>query len=353
MAKNSVAEALTAAKLPVNTPWAWKSIAAFLFFISPLPAFVVSLFIGNFGLSFNDTLGVIASRLFGGGDYPGMYYSVIFDVRLPRILTAMLVGGALAISGAAFQGIFKNPLVDPYILGLSSGAAFGAALSIAVLPALPLEPAAFVFSLIAIGLAYLMARTKGETPVISLVLSGVITSAVFTALLGIIQIQTNEKALQSIVLWIMGSFNASTWSKLGEAWYLIVAGCAVIILLRWRLNVLALGDEEARSVGMNTELYKVAFIVAASLVASASVAIAGIISLVGLIVPHMVRMVIGPDHRLLIPLSFTFGAAFLVIVDDAARAAFGFEIPVSIFTTLIGAPFFIFILRRAKVGGWE
>ena len=337
----------------LTLPWSLKAIAFFLFLTAPVPAFVVSMLIGSYQLPAADTFGVILSKLAGAGPYPAMYYSVIWDIRLPRVLAAMLAGAALAVSGAAFQGIFRNPLVDPYILGLSSGAAFGAALSIAVLPWLPLQAGAFLFSLLAIGLAYLMARSDGQTPIVSLVLSGVITSSIFTALLSIVQMAAHEKSLQSIVLWIMGSFNTSTWSQVNSSWLPIVAGCAVMMLLRWRLNVLAMGDEEARAVGLNTELYKGAFIVCASLVASAAVSMAGIIALVGLIVPHMLRMIFGPDHRLLLPLAATFGATYLVLVDDVARAAFGFEMPASIITTLVGAPFFMYLLRKTRVSGWQ
>jgi len=265
----------------------------------------------------------------------------------------MMVGASLSVSGAAFQGIFRNPLVSPYILGLSSGAAFGAALSLAYLPGVSIQLAAFFFSLTAVGFTYFMATSKGSTPIVSLVLAGVIVSAVFDSLLAIIQIAVSERALQSIVYWIMGSLGTSSWSKINSAFPLFALGCATMLLLRWRLNVLALGDEEARSVGMNPERYKLIFILAASLAASSAVAVAGIIGLVGLIVPHMLRMIFGPDHRMLIPLSITFGASFLVLVDDFARAGMGFEVPVGVITTLVGAPFFAYLLRSVRSGGWE
>jgi len=285
--------------------------------------------------------------------HPSVYETVIFQVRLPRVLLAMTVGSALSASGAAFQGIFRNPLVDPYILGLSSGAAFGAALSLGVVPWIPVQVSAFVFSLLAVAVAYTMARTQGRTPVVSLVLSGVIVSAVFSSLLAIVQIAVDERALQSIVYWMMGSMNTASWSKLESSLPLAFLGCLGILTLRWRLNVLALGDEEARSVGMNPERYKGIFVISAALASSSAVAVAGIIGLLGLIVPHMLRMIFGPDHRTLIPLTITFGATFMVLVDDLARAALGFEVPVGIITTLIGAPFFAYLLRRTRAGGWE
>lgn len=326
-----------------------------LFFLSlPVFAFFFSMFIGSFPVHPLELLDLIASHIFGySTGYLEIYNTVIFQVRLPRVLLGMMVGASLSISGAAFQGIFRNPLVSPYILGLSSGAAFGAALSLAFLPGTSIQFAAFFFSLLAVGLTYFMATTRRSTPVVSLVLAGVIVSAVFDALLALIQVAVSERALQSIVYWIMGSLGTASWSKIYSAFPLFALGCTVMLLLRWRLNVLALGDEEARSVGLNPELYKIVFIIAASLAASSTVAVAGVIGLVGLIVPHMLRMLFGPDHRTLIPLSLTFGASFLVLVDDFARAGMGFEVPVGVITTLVGAPFFAYLLRSVRSGGWE
>jgi len=322
--------------------------------LMPLPAFLISMNIGTYPLSGPELAEIIFSRLMGHShSLPPVYDIVVFSIRLPRILLAMLAGAALSISGATLQGIFRNPLVSPFILGLSSGAAFGAALAMSVFPWMPLQIGAFSFSLLAVGSAYLMARHKGEVPVISLVLAGVVVSSVFGALLAIIQFAVDARSLQSIVYWNMGTLSTASWSKVDLAAPWVLIGGLIIIALRWRLNVLALGEEEARSVGMNLERYKVVFIVTATLVASAVVAVAGIIGLVGLIVPHMVRMVFGPDHRTLIPLSLTLGASFLVLVDDVARAAFTFEVPVGIITTLLGAPVFIYLLRTTRAGGWE
>jgi iron complex transport system permease protein len=332
----------------------WRAIAYIVFLLMPLPAFVISLLIGTYTFPIEDVIRVIVSHVFNlNADYPDVYDTIVFKIRLPRILLAMMVGMALSVSGAAFQGIFRNPLVSPFILGISSGAAFGAALSLGVFPQIPVQVGAFFFGMVAVGLAYTMSRIKGRTPAVSLVLSGVIVSAVFGSLLTIIQFVVDEKSLQSIVYWNMGSLSTACWSKFEHSFPLVAIGCLIILVLRWKLNVLALGEEEARSVGMNSELYKSIFILASTLAASAAVAVAGIIGLVGLIVPHMVRMIFGPDHRTLIPLSMTFGAAFLVLVDDLARAALSFEVPVGVITTLLGAPFFVYLLRSTRGGGWE
>lgn len=332
----------------------WKKLAFIIFLLLPVPVFFFSIFLGTYSLSPVELIKVLLSQITSYEySYPSVYDTVIFNIRFPRVLLAMIVGAALSTSGATFQGIFRNPLVSPYILGLSSGAAFGAALSIAVLPELPAQVGAFIFSLIALGFSYTMARVGKQTSTVALILSGVITSSIFGALLSVIQYMTDEKAVQSIVYWTLGCLHTACWSKFSDSFPLVAAGCLLIYLLRWKLNVLALGDEEAKAVGMNVELYKAIFIIAASLAASAAVAVAGIIGLLGLMVPHMLRMIFGPDHRKIIPLSITFGAAFLALVDDIARATFGFEIPVGIITTLLGAPFFLYLLRTTKIGGWE
>jgi len=332
----------------------WKNLAFIIFLFLPVPVFFFSIFLGTYSLSPIELIRVLLSHITSYEySYPSVYDTVIFNIRFPRVLLAMIVGAAISTSGATFQGIFRNPLVSPYILGLSSGAAFGAALSIAVIPELPAQVGAFIFSLVALGFSYTMARVGKQTSTVALILSGVITSSVFGALLSIIQYTTDEKAVQSIVYWTLGCLHTACWSKFSDSFPLVAIGCLIIYFLRWKLNVLALGEEEAKAVGMNVELYKAIFIIAASLAASAAVAVAGIIGLMGLIVPHILRMIFGPDHRKIIPLSITFGAAFLALVDDIARSTFGFEIPVGIITTLLGAPFFLYLLRTTKAGGWE
>jgi iron complex transport system permease protein len=349
----AVRELPTPARTGARLRGGWRTAAIVALAISPIPAFLFSMLLGSYGLSVADVVGVIWAGATGADTYPAATTTVIFDIRLPRVLAAMLVGMGISVSGAVLQGVLRNPLVDPYILGLSSGAAFGAALSIAAVGWLPVQVSAFLFGLLAMGIAYGMARTGGRVPIVSLILSGVITSAIFTALLSIVQMSAHERSLQTIIRWIMGSFNAVTWNLLSTAWLPIVVGTVVMVLLRWRLNVLALGDDEARSAGMNVERYKAVFIVCAALVSAVGVSIAGIVALVGLIVPHMIRMIAGPDHRVVLPLSAAFGATYLVLVDDVARAAFGFEVPLSIITTLIGAPFFWILLRTTRAAGWE
>ncbi len=326
-----------------------------LIYALPLPILFGSLLLGPsasagageilvwlYGLLFRETAASTEEALVG---------TIVWEVRLPRILLTFLVGGALAASGNALQAVFRNPLVAPYILGLSSGAAFGAALAL-VLPFLPLQPTAFGFGLLAVGLAYFLARTRKTVSVVSLILSGVIVSGIFTALLTIVQFLADPYKLQTIVHWTMGNLHNSSWAKLRSAAPGVGIGVIWLFLFRWRMNVLAQGDEEARAVGLNPERERVLILIPATLAASAAIAVAGVIGMIGLAVPHMVRMMLGPDNRHSLPASFAFGGAFLLLVDTCSRTLASFEIPVGVFTTLLGGPFFIFLLKKARIG-WE
>ena len=321
----------------------------------PLPVLFGSLLLGP---SASAEAGKILAWLWGlafgegaAGDEESLVGMIVWEVRTPRILLTFLVGGSLAAAGNALQALFRNPLVAPYILGLSSGAAFGAALAL-TLPLLPVQPTAFAFALLAVGLAYFLARTRKTVSVVSLILSGVIVTGIFTALLTIVQFLTDPYKLQTIVHWTMGNLHNSSWSKLRSAAPGVTIGVVWLFLFRWRMNVLAQGDEEARAVGLNPERERVLILVPATLAASAAIAVAGVIGMIGLAVPHMVRMLLGPDNRHTLPASFAFGGAFLLLVDTVSRTLAAFEIPVGVFTTLLGGPFFIFLLKKARIG-WE
>lgn len=271
------------------------------------------------------------------------------DIRLPRIIIAFLVGAALTTSGASLQAMIRNPLVDPYLLGLSSGAAFGAALAMTSLN-LPVQLSAFIFALLAVGLTYFLAFRRGEISIISMILSGVIVSGIFTSFLTIVQFLTDPFKLQGIVYWIMGNLHNSSWANVRSIIIPVLVGSAILFLIRWRLNVISLGDLETKAVGYNPTKLKLLILIPSTLIASASVAVAGVIGMVGLAVPHMVRMMIGHDNKKVIPVSFAFGGTFLLMVDNFSRTISQFEIPIGIFTTLIGGPFFIYLLKRAKSG---
>lgn len=323
-----------------------RRIIHILFYILPLPVILASLFIGP---SNTATPGAIVDLLLRTSDDPNLIKSIIFDVRLPRILLCFLVGGSLAISGCSIQAIFRNPLTDSYILGLSSGAAFGAALALAY-AFLPVQLSAFIFGLLAVSLSYFTARKNKNVSIVSLILSGIIVSGIFTALLTVIQFFSDPFKLQSIVHWTMGNLHNSNWEKLRSSVIPIIVGAVVIFVYRWRLNVLALGDDEAKTVGINPERDKIIILVAATLASSSAVAVAGIIGLYGLMVPHMIRMVTGPDNQQSIPLNFLFGGTFLLVIDDFSRTISSFEIPIGVFTMLLGAPFFIYLMKKTNIG---
>lgn len=320
----------------------------------PLPVILASLFIGPSDLVPPDNVLLwLKSRLTLHALPESTEYQmsriILEDVRLPRILLAFLVGGSLSIAGTALQALFRNPLVSSYILGLQSGAAFGAALALCTHFA-SVQFSAFIFGLLAVAISFLLARKKGSVSSITLILSGIVVTGVFTALLTIVQFLTDPFKLQTIVHWTMGNLHTATWTKVENTWWMMLAGAAGIWLLRWRLNVLSLGDDETRAVGLHPEREKIMVLLFASLAASAAVSVAGVIGMVGLLIPHMIRMMVGADNQLTAPISFTFGGCFLLVVDNFSRSVTSFEIPIGIFTTLVGGPFFIFLLKRSKLG---
>lgn len=320
---------------------------------SPLIFGCVSLLWGAYAIGPLTILKVLLSKVYPlKNAVAGSELSIVWDIRLPRIVLSALVGAALSGAGVTLQGIFRNPLVDPFILGLSSGAAFGCALSVALFPQLPIQVAAFVFSLVASFTTYMLARSRGEVSRLHLVLSGIVISAFFSALVSILKFLVDPHKLVSIVYWLLGSFSLSDWSSMGVASFGMLAACVPLVLMRWRLNALSMGEEEARALGIPVERDRLLFIGAASLAVGSAVSVSGIIGWVGLMVPHLTRMLIGPDHRLLMPFSLAAGAAFMIFADTLARNLTSFDIPVGIITTLSGTPFFIYLLKRSAGEGW-
>jgi iron complex transport system permease protein len=318
--------------------------------ILPLLLFIVSLGIGSYPISPGALVKTLAS--FGSGavtaDVPAAYRDIIFKIRLPRLLLALAVGAALSISGASLQALFKNPLVNEYILGISSGSAFGAALSIVFLGrAFPPQVAAFIFAVAAVG-AVLLISGKAESHFISLLLTGIIVTAFFSALLSLVEFFASPYVLQALFFWLMGSLSLASWKDLYISLPLIAAGLVFLFLLRWRLNVLSMSDEEARSLGVNVRREKILVIVATTLITSAGTAIVGIIGWLGFIVPHLARLLIGTDNRRVIPLSAAMGASIMLVADDIIRGVSAFEIPIGIFTSLVGIPIFLVLLKRTK-----
>ena len=277
-----------------------------------------------------------------------MLKDILFNVRLPRTITGFLVGSALSASGVALQAIARNPLVAPDIAGISSGAAFGAALALST-TWLPVQGSAFACGVLAAVATYYLGCIRRRLSTVGLVLSGVVVGGIFTALLALLQAFSDPLSLQSIVLWTMGNLHHASWHGVRSLVVPITVSFTLLWHLRWRLNVLALGDEEALVVGLDPVRNKLCVLVASVLAASAAVAVAGIIALVGLIVPHTVRLWLGADHQRLMPGSMLAGGSFLVLVDALARCSAPVELPIGIFTTLVGGPVLLYFLRAGKL----
>lgn len=311
----------------------------------------VALVAGEYDIGALEALNVIGFKLFGLtlpglGEIPKIHEVIVWKVRAPRLVVAVMSGVALAASGAAYQGCFRNPLVEPFILGVSSGAAFGAALAI-VLPQVfpPSQVTAFGFALGAVLLACSIARSRGETPPMSLVLSGIVIGSLFTALVGIMKYIASDAELRDITFWMMGGFYYSTWHDAALLAGVILPAFLGLCLLSWRLNLLSLGDEEARSLGLNPSRTRLVIILLATLAAATCVATVGIIAWVGLMMPHAARMLLGPDNRLTMPAAALMGAIYLLICDTLARTLVGSEIPIAIVASLLGGPYLLWLLR--------
>jgi iron complex transport system permease protein len=323
--------------------------------------------LGTVGVGLDETAVILGRRLLGlplTGSVDRVAETVIVDLRLPRVLTAMLVGAGLACAGTVFQALLRNPLADPYVIGTAAGASFGA-VSGMLLPILvpglaigaggsllglsAVQGLAFAGGLGAVLLVYRIARTGVQTPVVTLLLTGYAVSSVLAAGVALLMF-SGGRQLAAIVAWLMGSLAGASWADLAFA-VPLVAGAFALLLLRWRrLNVLLLGDEAAAHLGVEVGRERLTLTVLATLATSACVAVSGTIGFVGLVVPHLLRLVVGPDHRLLLPASCCYGAVLLTLADTGARLAGG--IPVGVVTALLGAPFFVWLLRRgARVRG--
>ena len=311
---------------------------------------------GRYPVAFADLLRVLWSWL--GGAPHGLdptIDTVVLQIRGPRVIAALLVGAALAAAGAAYQNLFRNPLVSPDILGVSAGAAVGAVLGIFLSLGMMLtQSLAFAAGLATVGLVYLVARSvRGHDPLLVLVLAGVVLGSLLGACVALMKYLADPyNQLPAITFWLLGSLAAVTPQDLKFAAPLMLAGLLPLWLLRWRINVLSLDDEEAKAIGVAAGRIRLAVIVAATLMTSAAVAVAGIIGWIGLVIPHFARMLTGPDFSKLMPVSMLLGAGFLVAVDTLARTAADIELPLGVLTAFIGTPLFLWLLVTAR-RGWQ
>ena len=325
------------------TRWTFGAALALLLAV----AMVLGILFGSVPVGIDD-LGAV---LLGGGE--PTHRDIVLQLRLPRVLLAALVGGGLAVAGTTFQALLRNPLAEPYILGVSGGASVGAvlvlSLGLAAAGSWVLPLAAFAGAIFAIALVFRVATTVGRTmDVRALLLAGVVVAAFFTACIAFILSISSARTVQSVVLWIMGSLAAADWASVLTAALYTIPAVVVLVGLARPLNLLAIGEETALYLGADVEGVKRTALVVAALLTAAGVAVAGVIGFVGLVVPHVVRLVIGSDNRALMPLSFVAGAAFLTLADLGARVALApVEVPVGVITAFVGVPLFLVLLRRS------
>ena len=280
--------------------------------------------------------------------------TIILEIRLPRVILAGLVGAALATAGATYQGLFRNPLADPYLIGVAQGASLGAVIGFLLpvtwhnLGANIIPLLAFTGALVSTAAVYALARVGKTLPVTTLILAGVALGALLGSIVSYLIISSGEK-MHGIIFWLMGSFSLSQWSEVKIVLPYVAVGTAVIIIFARLLNVMQLDEEQAQQLGVNVERLKLILLAAATLITAASVSFVGTIGFVGIIIPHAVRLIWGADHRFLLPLSVLTGAIFMILADLAARTVLApTEIPIGVITAICGAPFFLYLLRRRK-----
>ena len=313
--------------------------------------------IGAASINIGDTFKILISKIFGINiDLSGtevFAQTIIWKIRFPRILVGLLVGGTLSAAGAVYQGLLKNPMADPYVIGVSSGAAFGAAIGIAskitfnFLGLSFTSIMAFVCAVSVMLLVYNISRIGNKVPITTLLLSGIAIGSFLSAFTSLIMIFAGND-LNKIFFWTMGSLSGKGWEQLVSVFPYIALGTAVIYYYAKDLNIMLLGEDTAGNLGVNTEWVKKILLIASTVITAAAVSISGIIGFVGLIVPHIARMTVGPDNRVLIPVSFVFGAVLLIICDTIARSILAQEIPVGLITSIFGGPFFVYLLRSKK-----
>lgn len=313
----------------------------------------LSFFLGRYSISPSEVFLLVRERLFG--IFSGLTSSeqtVFFNIRLPRVLSAFLVGGTLSLSGSVYQATFKNPMVSPDILGATAGAGFGAALGLMLnVNGIGVQILSFCFGLMAVFLSYVIGAFLGDkrNMTLSLVLTGLVVSALFQASISLIKYVADPYSkLPAITFWLMGSLAASTYEDLPLILIPFLIGGIPLFVLRWKINLLSLSDEEALSIGINVTALRRIIIICATLMTSSVVSVSGIIGWVGLIIPHVARMLVGPNNKIQLPASILLGGTYLLLVDDVARSIMAMEIPIGILTAMIGAPFFLYLIYRQR-----
>ena len=306
---------------------------------------------GRFSMSIPQTVATLFPGSLPDIEVTQTMRSVIFNIRLPRVLLSLLAGAGLSVAGASFQGLFSNPLATPDTLGVATGASFGAALGILMgCDMFMTQVCALFMGMLAVAIVYAVSRVRGGTNMVMIILGGMVVSSLFSALVSMIKyVADPQDVLPAITFWLMGSLSATNFQTLVLGAPFIIAGTAMIFALRWRLNVLSLNEDEAHTLGVNVKLLRLLVILASTMITASVVSMCGLIGWVGLLIPHISRMIFGNDNRRVVPASIALGAIFMLVIDTIARTATSSEIPVSILTAVIGAPVFIILLR--KTGG--
>lgn len=319
----------------------------FILIFFPLACGLIGLSMGRMDIKISEII-LFFKNLIGGGQVDPLMESLIINIRLPRVLTALIVGGGLTAAGIAFQALFSNPLATPDILGVTSAASLGAVLGIILsLGTMGIQVLAMVFGLLSILITINLVK-RDETSMIMLVLAGIIVSSLANALASLLKYTADPMdKLPQITYWLMGSFGRTSYKNLALAGPLILISIFVIYKMRWSLNLLSLSEDEARSLGINVKKTRLIFILAATLITASSVSICGQIGWIGLIIPHLVRLMVGSNNLYTLPLGISFGAGFMILIEALSRTVSVIELPISILTAIIGAPIFIILMRRS------
>ena len=328
-----------------------KDILFWTLILLPIGLFLLSLGIGRYKIPISEIFKILFNPQ-SPVTVPEIGRQLLLRVRLPRILGALLVGASLAATGTTYQAIFKNPLVDSNILGVTSGAGFGASLALLLLESnVYVQFSAFLFGLVAVTLTFLGSRLYKTTPIFVLTLMGILIGSLFNSLIALLKYLADPlDTLPAITFWLLGTLTGITWNKLVALAVITTVGLILLFMLRWRMNILSLGDDEAQSLGIDPMKTKIILIITTTLMTAVVVSVSGIIGWVGLVIPHAGRLLVGPDHKRLLPATISLGAAYMLILDNVARALLPGEIPIGVLTGLIGVPILILLLRNRRTG---
>lgn len=316
-------------------------------------AILLSFTIGRYAVSLEQLFEILNYKIFGGVvTEPQSVETVLFKVRIPRILLAVIIGASLAIAGVVYQGLFKNPMVSPDILGASSGAGYGAAIAILLsFNSAGIQISSFLFGLFAVLITITISKCVGKSNnnILALVLTGMVVNTLFSSFISITKyLADTDDKLPAITFWLMGGLSSVSLKDLLIILFPFLLGGIPLMLIRWKLNVLSFGEEEAQGMGIDTSRIRILTIFCSTLLTASAVSIGGMIGWIGLIIPHIARLIVGPNYKVLLPASALIGGTFLLIVDDIARCLFSVEIPIGILTSIIGAPFFLYLLFKER-----